>query len=224
MNEEFESIDRLLKVLTTYNDNINEYKKKIDILIKTKLSIAKDDKYFDFGLIMSNIELKKELMTQDLNNKIKLFDIFINHLFLDICYIQSLLINVENTLFELSICTEKKFDTNIFKKKNLKIDDFKEIFSVIIGNYVIIAAYLDKFQHKLNNLTETINNEINIKKLYNTISIQYHKLLLEKEKIFNLINQTQALYYEIAIEYLQDQDTTNHEIFLQSPKSNMHKI
>ena len=173
---------------------------------------------------MSNIELKKELMTQDLNNKIKLFDIFINHLFLDICYIQSLLINVENTLFELSICTEKKFDTNIFKKKNLKIDDFKEIFSVIIGNYVIIAAYLDKFQHKLNNLTETINNEINIKKLYNTISIQYHKLLLEKEKIFNLINQTQALYYEIAIEYLQDQDTTNHEIFLQSPKSNMHKI
>jgi hypothetical protein len=102
MNEEFESIDRLLKVLTTYNDNINEYKKKIDILIKTKLSIAKDDKYFDFGLIMSNIELKKELMTQDLNNKIKLFDIFINHLFLDICYIQSLLINVENTLFDSS--------------------------------------------------------------------------------------------------------------------------
>jgi hypothetical protein len=223
MNEEFEDIDRLLKILTIYNDDITEYKKKIDMLVKTKTIIAKDDKFFDFGLIMSNIGLKKELMTQELGNKIKLFDIFINHLFVDICYIQSLLINVENTLFELSICTEKKFDNNMFKKKNLKIEDFKEIFSIIMGNYAIISAYLDKFLLKLNSLTDAINNEINIKKLYNTISVQYHKLLLEKEKIFHLINQTQTLYHDIAIEYLQEQDKTNHEIFLQSPK-NTHKI
>jgi hypothetical protein len=92
-----------------------------------------------------------------------------------------------------------------------------------MGNYAIISAYLDKFLLKLNSLTDAINNEINIKKLYNTISVQYHKLLLEKEKIFHLINQTQTLYYDIAIEYLQEQDKTNHEIFLQSPK-NTHKI
>jgi hypothetical protein len=136
-----------------------------------------------------------------------------------VCYIQSLLINTENTFFDLSICAEKKFDTNIFKKKNLKIEDFKEIFGIIITNYNMVNSYLEKFLNKLNSLTETINHEINIKKIYNTMLIQYNKLLLEKEKIFNLINQTNTFYYDIAMEYLQTPEHFNSEIFLKSPRT-----
>ena len=71
--------------------------------------------------------------------------------------------------------------------------------------------------NKSTSLTSAINHEINIKKLYNTIFIQYNKLSLEKEKIYNLINQTNTFYYDIAQEYLQTPDKTCAEIFLKSP-------
>ena len=215
--EKFENMDSLLNTLTLYAENIDNFKLKLIDLLKIKNSIIKNDRFCDFGLIISNFDLKKDLLMQQIDNKTKLFNIFINRLYLDLCYIQSLLMNVENILFELNIFAEKKIDTNIFKKKNLKLAEFKEIVNIIINNYFLITKYLEKFYLKIRGLTNLIGNQICTKKISNTLYIQFDKLILEKEKIFNLINQTINFYNDITNQYLKIDDEKNYKIFIEEP-------
>jgi hypothetical protein len=218
-NQKFENIESLLKILSDYVNNIDEFKTKLEILSQTKHNIIKNDKFCDFGLIISNFDMKKDLLTHLIASKSKLFELFINRLYLDLCYIQSLLINVENTLFELTIFTEKKIDRNMFKKKHFKIDEFKEIVNDIIGNYNLVSGYLDKFNSKIKSLTEIITHEFHARKFANTLYTQYDKLALEKEKIYSLINQTINFYYDLTLQYLKIDDNINYEIFLNEPVS-----
>ncbi len=218
-NQKFENIESLLKILTEYVNNIDGFKTKLELLNQTKHNIIKNDKFCDFGLIISNFDMKKDLLAHLISSKTKLFELFINRLYLDLCYIQSLLINVENTLFELTIFSEKKIDRNMFKKKNLKIDEFKEIVNDIIENYNLISGYLDKFNSKIRNLTEIITHELHAKKFANTLYTQYDKLALEKEKIYTLINQTINFYYDLTLQYLKSDDNINYEVFLNEPVS-----
>jgi hypothetical protein len=218
-NQKFENIESLLKILSDYVSNIDGFKMKLELLNQTKHNVIKNDKFCDFGLIISNFDMKKDLLAHIIASKTKLFELFINRLFLDLCYIQSLLINVENVLFDLTIFTEKKIDRTMFKKKNLKIDEFKELVNDIIGNYNLISGYLEKFSTKIKNLTEIITHEFHAKKFANTLFTQYNKLDLEREKIYNLINQTINFYYDLTLQYLKVDDSINHEIFLKEPVS-----
>ena len=66
-------------------------------------------------------------------------------------------------------------------------------------------------------MTNLINNQICTKKISNTLYIQYDKLILEKEKIYNLINQTINFYNDITNQYLKIDDEKNYRIFIEEP-------
>ena len=200
--EKFENIDKLIEILTQFKDNIEYLKNKLDILIATRQNILKNDLCCDFGLIISNFDFKKDLLQHQIDTNTKLLEIFINRLYLDMCYIQSLLINIENTLFDLNVVSEKKIDKNIFKIKNIKISEFQEILTSLKTNYNLICSYLDKFHKKILFVKDLINSQIYSGKISNTMIFQHSKLNLEKQKIFELINQTMNLYKDISQEYL----------------------
>ncbi len=218
--QQFDDITPLLNILSEFINSIETYKKKLEVVNTTKNNVLKNDKFCDLGLIISNFDFKKELFQYQIESKTKVFSIFINRLFLDFCFIQSQLLNVESILFDLHILTEKKLDKNLFKRKNIKIIEFKDILNDLINNYKIISDYLDKFNNKLNLITDIINSEIGRKKISNTMYFQYDKLVLEQNKIFNLINQTIKFYYDLALEYLDLNDETKYNIFYNKTMSN----
>jgi len=216
--EKFENINKLIEILTDYKDNIDYLKNKLDILNATKQNILKNEKFCDFGLILSNFDFKKDLLVHQIESSTKLLELFINRLYLDMCYIQSLLINIENILFDLNILVEKKIDKNIFKLKNIKISEFQEILCSLKTNYNLISGYLDKFYKKIVFVRDLINSQIESGKISNTMVYQHTKLTLEKNKIFDLINQTVNLYSDISVEYLKTEKTDKISIFEDRPK------
>ncbi len=137
---------------------------------------------------------------------------------------QNLLINIETIFIDLNIFVEKRIDKEIFKRKNIKINEFKEIFSEIKLNYEIINGYLSKFKIKIDTITELINNEIHSNKILNTMNIQYNKLKIEHNKVFELMNQTINFYYEITLEYLKNDIDNKYTVFEGNEKINIQNI
>ena len=213
-NEKFENIDSLVEILDKYKNDIDFIKSKLDSLSRAKLNLIKNNELCDFGLVLSNFELKKELLTNDYNTKNKFLEIIINRLYLDLCYLQSLCINIENILFDLRIVIERKLDKNIFKIKNIKIGDFRDILDIIKNSYNIVNNYLEKFRKKIEDLNLEIGSEISTSINNNSFFIQYKKLALEKYKIYNLINTSISFYTNICKEYLQVFGKDKYDIFL----------
>jgi hypothetical protein len=212
--EKFENIDILIDILNNYKLDIDIIKEKLENLIEVKDNLLKNKQIYDYGLVISNFELKREVLTNDLMTKNKFLEIVINRLYLDLCYIQSLCIHVENILFELNILVEKKLDKNIFKIKNIKITDFKDILEGIKHSYNTIENYLIKFEKKIGEIDSIINSQVRTTKYSYSFFIQYQKLLLEKDKILNLINNTINYYKNVSNEYLKAYGKSRYEIFL----------
>jgi hypothetical protein len=212
--EKFENIDILIEILNNYRLDIDIIKEKLESLIGVKDNLTKNKQIYDYGLVISNFELKREVLTNDLMTKTKFLEIIINRLYLDLCYIQSLCIHVENILFELNILVEKKIDKNIFKIKNIKITDFKDILGAIKHSYNTIENYLDKFEKRIEEIDSLINSQVRTTKYSYSFFIQYQKLLLERDKILNLINNTINYYTNVCNEYLKVYGKSKYEIFL----------
>jgi hypothetical protein len=204
---EFDNIDGLLKLLTNYCEHIDNLKKKLEHLDKLKKDIN-NNKCCEYNLIIYNFDLKINLQKNKIENKTKILEIIINRFYYDICYIQSLLINLENKFFYFKIITEKKIDKNMFKKKEIRIGDFKEMITSVVNNYMLISNLMEKLNMKIKNLHEIIKIEFN--GYNNTLFTELNKLKVEHGTIFELINQTINFYYDISKENLIiEQDIIN---------------
>ncbi len=92
--DKFENIDILLDILNNYRLDIELIKEKLDSLTEIKSNLIKNKQTYDYGLVISNFELKREILTNDFTTRNNFLEIIVNRLYLDLCYIQSLCISI----------------------------------------------------------------------------------------------------------------------------------